>query len=281
MKWLLSAGCSLALVLVACSGNPPSGTDTGQVQGLAAGLQFDFVQESDLPAQDLQAYLKQAQDYADQISRRRQIDFFKVHTNPVGLRLKQGSHQADILSFIGTALERNDLNLELRLLSGSNTNLNLNYSGPLTLSSAFSRGEQNRLASVQAASGFQFELIQGLPPESFLRPYERHLDSLARILRSRYQAQPIEFDDAPLIYAVELNQELQGFVFFNQRNILRLGERKYADLQSVAFVDLDRQVAAAYTLLGFNPKATAAVSALPYQIMPLADLGTLIQFGEL
>ncbi len=283
MKRILTGGLALALSLLACA--PQINSTPGRVQGLnssqSKGLSTGLIQASDLPAKEFQAQLEQVQAYADQISRRRQIDFFKIHPNPIGLRFKQGDNQAEILSFIGTALERNDLNVELRLLSGSNSNLNLNYSGPVTLNSVSLQSSETSPLTVKSGSGFHFELIQGLPPESFLRPYERHLDSLSRYLRSRYQAQPIEFDDGPLIYAVELNQELQGFVFFNQRNILRLGDRKYADVQSVAFVGLERQLAAAYTLVGFNPKAAKAGVALPYQIESLPELGSLIQFGEL
>ncbi|MGV3526354.1 MAG: hypothetical protein ACO1RX_19195 [Candidatus Sericytochromatia bacterium] len=270
----------IALVaLSACAPTPyaPSSTHSAlRSQSSSPSLQSRFVQAADLPAPALARWTAQVQTYADEISRKRELDFFQVFPQPLGLQLQVGSEQAWVLSYLGSARTRNDLNVELRLLSARNSGLNLNYSGPVTLS----RSSENPAPLVQAAGeGLELELITGLPGNGVVERYSEYMDGLGDYLRYRFQSQPLAWDDAPLVYALNQNGEPQAFVFCNQRNRLVLGERKYADVQSVVVVSPQQGVQGSYTIIGFNPK-TPAVGAPPrYSIENHPDFGPLAVAG--
>lgn len=251
---------------------------TQQQAGSRLSLNAQFVQNAAVPAGLLAQQLKGAQAYSDQISERRELDFFRLHGEVVGLKLNENSF---ILSLLGTAQNRSDLNVEMRVLTGANTGMNLNYSGPVTRGLESDHTVSNAsVASPVEASGIHFELITGLPPEHITRTYGEVLEQWQRYLRYRFQSQPIQFDDGPLIYALTQQEQLLGFAFFNQRNILTLGERKYADVQSVAVVDAEGRLQGNYTLVAFNPKTASAQSPLRYQIEHPDGLGSLILLGE-
>lgn len=286
----LSGALALLALLSACAGpalQPLSRQLAAQtVQTASASrnsLEARFSQADAVPEALLASLTSQAQAYADDLSRRRELDYFRVHPQPVGLRLSIGSDSAWLLSFVGTSKDRNDLNLELRALVGKQLGLNLNYSGPVTLSrtAVASRPEAVQRQAVLTNSAFDFELITGLPGQGVTERYGDYLEGLTKYLSYRYQAKPIEFDDGPLIYAIHHQGTLQGFAFMNQRNRLILGERKYADVQNVAIVSTDRRLLGSYTVVGFNPKTGGAAQSPVYHVENHAEFGSLVQLGEL
>lgn len=266
----------LALSACAPAVSPPQQSASALVRNQAAlGLQSRFVQAADLPPTALKGWTEQVQAYADDVSRKRELDFFQVFPQPLGLQLQLGAEQAWVLSYLGTARTRNDLNVELRLLSARNSGLNLNYSGPVTLG----RGESQPPSLRAASSGLELELITGLPGDGVVERYSDYMDGLGDYLRYRFQGQPLAWDDAPLVYALKQQGEALAFVFCNQRNRLVLGERKYADVQSVVVVSPRRGVLGSYTILGFNPK-TPSVNAPPsYTVENHPDFGPLAVTG--
>ena len=273
------------LLLSACLPATPPGSSpsaplrAGSVRSQAVqNLQARFVESSALPPALLASLTRQAQDYADEVSRRREIDFFRLHANPLGLELKLGGESSWLLSYLGSSRAQAGLNLELRVLASDPPGMNLNFSGPVTLSRAAGQPETR---PARQGSGFGFELITGLPGGGVTEAYSDLLEALAAQLRSRYQARPFAFDDAPLVYALNHQGQLQGFVFFNQGNRLILGERKYADVQSVVLFSPQRRLLAAYTLIGFNPKTPETATDPVYRIETDPRLGELVEFGEL
>ncbi len=272
---------------MACTSAPPSPVRLPQAPLFTqtrqqSALQSRFVQQKDLEPALLKAVQSTAQNYSDRVSERRQLDMFQLHDQVLGLRLTADNHSASVISFLGTATTRSDLNVEVRALVGDRVGLNLNYSGPVT------RGESTSADSTEAslltanASALHFELITGLPGEAVTRAYGEHLTSLQQYLRYRFQSRPVTFDDGPLIYAVQTpEQDLLGFVFINSRNLLVLGERKYADVQSVAVIDPRGNLQGAYTLVAFNPKSSGPKKALNYTLeTPDRALGQLAILGD-
>ncbi len=297
-----SALAALVLTLAACQPvvplTPSQGRIQARVQTQSKGpLQVAVLSPEKIPVEIQTRTQAQAQVYADEVSKRRGIDLFYVHPVPIALQFNAGEQKAWILSYPGTSRLRSDLNLELRALvsgqSGAKAALNLNYSGPVTLGRSEPQAEQQaqslqpvfsalekQLAPRQNSQELSFELITGLPGNGVTEAYGDYLDGLQNFLRSRFQARPFAFDDGPLIYAVHQGQTLLGFVFQNQRNRLVLGERKYADVQSMVMVSSSREILASYTLVGFNPK-TAAPEQLPeYNQEDHGALGSLFIFGE-
>ncbi|PKL79828.1 MAG: hypothetical protein CVV27_01225 [Candidatus Melainabacteria bacterium HGW-Melainabacteria-1] len=270
------------LALTAClPGASPSlsGAVRSQAQSQSAlpAMNARFAESQALPAALLSDLSRSAQQYADEISRRRQLDFFGLHPNPLGLQLQVGEQRAWVLSWLGTSLERTDLNVEVRLLAGATRSLNLNYSGPVTLSRSGETVERQVIAGVD--TDFSFELLTGLPGQGVTDSYAEYLSGLAKYLPYRFQARPFEFDDTPLVYAITFQGQLQGYVFMNQRNRLVLGERKYADVQSVLVISPQRRILASYALVAFNPKSSGAQAALAYQIENHKEFGALVMIG--
>jgi len=284
----LAAG---VLTLLACQSGMPLSNTAARIQAqnnLAqqrSPLQVAVLAPEKIPTELQTRTQAQAQVYADEVSKRRGIDLFYVHAVPVALQLKAAGQEAWVLSYPGTSRLRTDLNLELRALvsavSGSKAALNLNYAGPVTLGrSAQNLAEERPLLARQNSEALSFELITGLPGNGVTEAYGDYLDGLQNFLRSRFQARPFQFDDGPLIYAVHQGQSLLGFVFQNQRNRLILGERKYADVQSMVLVSSSREILGTYTLVGFNPKTTAPDQAPVYTQEDHGSLGQLFIFGE-
>lgn len=276
---------ALALALVACTvAVPPAQqpqTSSQLRRQSASQLQSRFLTADQLPAAERAHFQQQVQAYADEISRKRDLDFFQLHSNPVGLELSKQGQLARILTYLGTARERTDLNVELRLLQAQGLGLNLNYSGPVTRNLQAAQLEPPQLVQLQAAAnGFEFELITGLPSEAVVSAYADFLEGLTAYLRYRYQAKPFSFDDGPLVYALHFQKQLQGFVFLNQRNIMELGERKYADLQSVVVIAPNRELLGAYTLVGFNPKTSSPQSNPVLQSDSHPEFGQFVTLGE-
>lgn len=268
----LSVGCGL----------PQASIRTAASQQVKARSEWPvrFLAPGAVPSSVLATLQAGAQKTADDASRRKDIDFFNLHANPVGLRIGSGDREALVLSFLGTSKDRTDLNLEIRALHASDqTAYVFNYSGPVTLAAA---PEVAKPAARRSRStGLAFELLTGLPGGNVTEAYGDFLERLGSYLQRRYQARPFAFDDAPIVFALQDGEEPVGFLFTNQRNRLVLGDRKYADVQSVAFVAPDGELSATYTLLGFNEKTSAPDKAPVYAIEEDDRFGTLVQFGAL
>jgi hypothetical protein len=226
----------------------------------------------DVPADVVTRARGPAQQAADEASRRRQIDFFKLPANPVGLQV--GS--AHVLSFVGTALHDADLNIELRaLVAGAHVDVAMNYSGPTTL------GRQPFAPTIKADDDPSFELITGLPGNGVDDDYADYLSHLQDYLAQRYDGQPFAFDDAPLVFAVHQGDAVTGFVLMDQGNRLVLGDRKYADVQSVACYTAEAKLAAAYVVVGFNRKTAGPGAAPKWALERDQRFGLIARCGEL
>jgi hypothetical protein len=268
---------TLALLTVlgttACSHAAPGLTARVPAALQAAGSSYAKVlAPKDVPAEVVTRALGPAQRAADEASRRRQIDFFKLPANPVGLQV--GS--AHVLSFVGTALHDEDLNIELRaLVSGTNVGVTMNYSGPTTL------GRGSFAPSLEAADETTFELITGLPGNGIEEDYADYLEHLQEYLAQRYNGQPFTFDDAPLVFAVHQGEAVTGFVLMDQGNRLVLGDRKYADVQAVACYTAQAKLAAAYVVVGFNRKAPGPGAAPTWVTEKNGRFGLIARCGEI
>lgn len=273
----------LALTLTACAqpaamapaAKAPAAVAAKAGRNLAAGvLRPDAVDPAVLAST-----LSGAQQAADEASRRRKIDFFHLHAAPVGLRVGQGEGAGYVLSYVGTSKQRTDLNIELRALyAPGQLGFSHNYSGPVTLAAAGASKPALRRARGGAVA---FELLMGVPGNGVDVAYGDYLEHLQDHLRARYQARPFSFDDGPLIFAVHEGDAVTGFVFTNQGNRLVLGDRKYADVQSVVHVSAEAEVLAAYTLIGFNEKTASPTSAPDYRFTADQRYGLFAEFGEL
>lgn len=250
---------------------------------LQGELSARFVEPQHVPADLIRTTLVPAQKTADNASKRRGIDEFHLHDNPVAMHIGSGPDAAWVLSILGTSRQRSSLNLEMRaLVAGGQTGFSLNYSGPTTLGLAQADRLMPAMSEGMQTVGKQlsFELVQGLPGGTVTNQYGRYLDRLGEHLRQRYNARPFQFDDVPHIFAVNQGGNLVGFLFTNQGNQLILGERKYADIQSVALFSPSGQRLCAYTLIGFNDKTVSPTSKPDYAIMDGTAWGPLVEFGD-
>lgn len=251
---------------------------------LQGELSAQFVEAAHVPADVIRRTLVPAQKTADNASKRRGIDEFHLHDNPVAMRIGSGPDAAWVLSILGTSRQRSSLNLELRaLVAGGQTGFSLNYSGSTTLGLAQADHRMPVMSEgLQTASKqLTFDLVQGLPGGTVTNQYGRYLDRLAEHLRQRYDARPFQFDDVPHIFAVNRGGSSVGFLFTNQGNRLMLGERKYADIQSVALFSPSGQRLCAYTLIGFNDKTVSPTSKPDYAILDDTTWGPLVEFGDI
>lgn len=277
--WGLAA---LGLV-VACQAQPTAVTGAA-VTATAARHQAvtaRVLTPGTVPAGLVATVLAPAQKAADDASRRRGIDFFQLHDNPIGLAITTGGDTAHVLSFLGTSKERHDLNVELRTLSGSTGTpvVAMNYSGPVTLGrTAIPSPPPSRTSQ---SGGLQIELLTGLPGNGVTDAYGDYLDHWSTTLQRRFQARPFQFDDGPLVFAVSHAGSPQAFVFCNQGSRLVLGERKYADVQAVTALSPTGEWLGGYTLVGWNAKTPDAHTNPVYHCETDDRFGTLAQFGDL
>ncbi|MDB5095933.1 MAG: hypothetical protein JWM80_354 [Cyanobacteria bacterium RYN_339] len=226
----------------------------------------------EVPADVVTRALGPAQQAADEASRRRDIDFFKLPSNPVGIQVGN----AHVLSFLGTALHDADLNIELRaLVAGPKVGVVMNYSGPTTL------GRQGFAPVVKTETDTTFELLTGLPGNGVDDDYADYLGHLQDYLAQRYNGQPFTFDDTPLVFAVHQGDAVTGFVLMDQGNRLVLGDRKYADVQSVACYTAEAKLAASYVVVGFNRKAAGPGAAPKWVTERDARFGLIARCGEI
>lgn len=278
--WAMALPLTL-LALAGCAPSAPTSAAAGPAAGMSASQRAPLaavLPPGSVPEAVVAQVLPAAQAAADEASKRRKIDYFQVHDGPIGLRIGQGPDAAHVLSFLGTARTRGDLNLELRAFqAGQSVGFHFNYSGPVTLGLAADQPQP----PAASGGGYRFELLMGLPGGGVISAYERYLDAFAEHLTRRYQARPFAFDDGPIVFAVHHEGEVIGFLFTNQTARLVLGDRKYADVQQVAFISTEARLEAGYTLLGFNPKTAEPGEAPRYRLSEHERFGTIAEFGEL
>jgi hypothetical protein len=277
IPFVLLAACALS----AC-GTVPAAVKSrvaSSVTARAAASYARVLAPKDVPADLVKLALAPAQAAADEASKRRGIDYFALSANPVGVQIGEGAAAANVLSFIGTSKKDADLNIELRaFVGGGQVGTSLNYSGQTTQSRMTIGLPAPTVA--KATETTTFELLTGLPGNGVADAYGDLLDHLGPTLVERFGAQPsFKWDDAPLVFAVHQGGNVTGFVFTDQGNQLVLGDRKYADVQSVAVYTPDANLAAAYTIVGFNRKTAAAGGAPTWHIDKDARLGTIARCG--
>jgi hypothetical protein len=269
----LTAGCQMAPRLLPAERLPVAAQ-------AARGLAAQVLTPDAVPAALVATVLPAAQKAADAASRRRGIDFFRLHGNPLCLQLRSGADTAHLVSFLGTSRARNGLNVELRALVGTGQPaFVMNYTGPVT---------QGRPVPTVSAppqpgrdAGLRFEFLTGLPGGGVTEAYEDYLNHWGERLQARFQARPFQFDDGPLVFAMVRADEPLGYVFCNQGSRLVLGDRKDADVQAVTAFAVDGRWLGGYTLLGFNAKTAGAGTDPTYRIETDSRFGTLAQIGEL
>ncbi|GIW22966.1 MAG: hypothetical protein KatS3mg068_1973 [Candidatus Sericytochromatia bacterium] len=199
------------------------------------------------------------QKAVDKASKLRGIDYFNLPKNPFALEITKENHKSYILNYIGTSKENIDLNVEVRSFIDSNNSVsyNFNYSGKMTLSNSRKTFGTYNLEPVISSKnlGLSFELITGMPPEGITKTFERELYNITSDLKKNYRLdKDIKIGEDILVYAIKFNDELQGFFIQAYRNILSLGERKYADLQISITISNDYKILNTYSVVAFNPK---------------------------
>ena len=280
MRGHLALSSVLLVSLLGC-GSPLGLLDTpgaASVRARNAETHVTALKPDAIPAPLREAVLGVVQKAADDSSRKKGLDYFTVHPNPVGLRIGTGPQAAYVLSFLGTSKDRNDINYEARaLVAGGKVGLTSNYSGPGTRSAA----TEHLLPRTASSDGeYQFELLMGLPGNGVTEVYERHMNRLGEHLTQRFQARPFRFDEDGFVFAVHHGDTLAGFLFTHQRNRLILGERKDADVQSVVLLSPEAEFLGGYTLVGFNAKTPDAATPPRYTWETPRGLGLVGIFGD-
>lgn len=269
-----------ALLLSACAAAPagPVARTTGALAARAAGY-ARVVAPGEVPAAIADPARARAQADADAASERRDIDFFALPDAPVGMAVGGGAEPAWVLSFLGTGRTDADLNVELRaFVAGADVGTSFNYSGPTTLGHAFAAPAPT--VAPARGRGPTFELLMGLPGNGVTEAYAEFMDALGARLVHQHDARPFAFDDAPVVLAVLEGGRPTGFVFTNQGNRLVLGDRKYADVQSVVCLTAEARVAAASTIVAFNRKTAGPGAAPAWEIERDGRLGTFATCGD-
>lgn len=249
----------------------------------AAGVKFKFVKSDKIAPEIITSTLAEGQKIADKESKKRDIDYFNLPKNPVGLEISTDKKLAYILNYIGTSKNTNELNIEMRTFyTPEKADFAFNYSGPVTNSRVKKVAKNERFLAGKKLknSELEFELITGLPPEYIINTYERYTDNLKNTLDKIYDPKTINFSfEDVLIFAIHYNQEVIGFYFDSHFNKLVLGERKYADLTIGAIVSIDNELKAQYALVGFNPKTELNKDPV-YKIINEDNL-LIVSLGEL
>lgn len=279
-SWRVGLSALGVLSLLGCGGKLPLGMTDGPAgfQARSQAIETQVLTSQDVPVALRQAVQAIVQKASDEASRKRELDRFAIHGNPVGLRIGSGPQAAYVLSYLGTSTERNDVNYEARaLVAGGAVGLTSNYSGAGTRMAATAP----TMPGLEAAPvGWRFELLMGLPGNGVTEAYERRMRRLAEHLTRRFQARPFQFGEDGLVFAVHRGDALAGFLFTHQRNRLVLGDRKDADVQSVVFMSPEAEWLGGYTLVGFNAKTPSAASDPTYTWESERGLGSFGIFGD-
>ncbi|MBC7543916.1 MAG: hypothetical protein H7338_14420 [Candidatus Sericytochromatia bacterium] len=278
---VLMLGWSLSACTITQTANAPAAASSAQSKARTS-LTAQVLLPQAIPADLITATLAPAQKAADDASRRRGIDYFVLHGNPVALRLRTPTAEGAVISYLGTSKDRHDLNVELRALIGAGPiSLIMNYTGPVTLGKRSMTAPATTALPTTKANGLHFELLTGLPGSGVTEAYGDFLGHLGEHLRQRYNVASYAFDDGPFVFAVTEANAPIGFVFCNQASRLVLGERKYADVQAVTALDMSGNILANYALIGFNAKTAGAEKNPIYRVDTETPFGSLIAFGDL
>lgn len=277
---------AIILTLSSCSTNTNSIQNISEQTSISSkvsksDLKIKFVDTKNIPNEVIDITQKEAQKASDKASKNRDIDYFDIHKNPVGLELTVANEKAYILNYFGTSKNTEDLNIEFRsMYTNSQNDYNFNYSGSITLSkSAKTTNLEKGKIKLNKKSSVRFELITGMPPEYIANTYENYLErQLKPALRTVYKVDTNISSDDIFPYAVYANDQVQGFCFITNRGIVRLGDRKYADLQTVTFISTENQIDAKYAVVAFNPKTKIGV-APKYEFKEISDIN-IVETGE-
>ena len=297
-----------ALAAGACTATPVAQPQPARPLGAQAQAAYArVVAPGAVPAAIAGPARVRAQAEADRASERREIDYFALPDQPLGLAIGRGPAPAWLLGYLGTGRTDADLNVELRALvagggGAADVGVTMNYTGETTLGrsvttskggeSALDRGASHTVSAPAFAmpaphaptsrtgSGPRFELLMGLPGNGVADAYADHATALAGFLARRFQARPFALDEVPIVFAVLEGDRPTGFVFTNQGNRLVLGERKYADVQSVVCLTAEAELAAAYTVVAFNRKTDGPGAAPVWQLERDSRFGTLARCGD-
>ena len=256
---------------------------TTKISNKNPGISFKFLKPEQISKEVITSTVTEAQKLADKASKARDIDFFNLPQNPVGLELKNHEDSAYILNYIGTSKNTPDLSIEMRAFFTPDGNIfSFNYSGPVTLSGKKNfMPEKSFLKSKNKGSGPSFELITGLPQEYIVNAYENYLErNIKDVIKQLYRPQNIKFDSENVfIYAVHNGAQLDSFFFESHHNFIILGERKYADLQIGIAISTEAEIKSNYMIVGFNPKTP--LNTQPEYEYKKIDGVNVVQLGEL
>ncbi len=262
MKKIISS-LSASLILVSCSSNINTNqvidtvnTSAKLTQKKKANIYFKFVKTPEIPNNIIDVTQKEAQKASDRASKTRDIDYFDIHKNPIGLEISANNEKAYILNYLGTSKNTEELNIEFRsIYTKSQNDYNFNYSGPITLSRIKNKNLEKGKINLNKNSSIRFELLTGMPPEYIVNRFENYIErELKPSLKMIYKVDANISDDDIFPYAVYNNDDIQGFFFLSSRGMVRLGDRKYADLQTGTFINTENEILAKYAVVGFNPK---------------------------
>lgn len=259
MRGGLAWGTALGL-LSACVG-PATPPKPLQVAGSAAVLGLSEAPLGPtLPSALLGRVLPAVQAAADEASRRRDIDFFRLQQQGVALRWRAPSGQeAWVLGLVGVSRERTEVAIEATaLVAGDGSPASVfSYGGPVAWQGA-SRSPawgQVAIGARKSPSAESWGLMQGLPPAQVLRAYGDRLEALARWLPARHGARPFAWDEVPLCFVLEAGDgKPLAFALANHRNRLVLGERKAADVRQLSLLSPEGAYLASATLVGWDAK---------------------------
>jgi hypothetical protein len=287
MKKKLFLPFSLALLLVFSCSNSQNNITYNNLNSLANSISnslvINFVTSDNIPKDIIGISDNICQKAVDKASKLRGIDYFNLPKNPFGLEIKKDNYKSYILNYIGTSKENVDLNVEVRSFidSKNNVSYNFNYSGEMTLSNSrktFGTYNLDPVISIQN-TGLSFELITGTPPEGITKTFEREVNNILSNLKKNYRLdKDIKIGEDILVYAIKYNNELEGFFIQAYRNILSLGERKYADLQIAITISKKYYVLNRYSIVAFNPKTELNKDPV-YKFKNFNDL-KIIEIGD-
>lgn len=240
--------------------------------------EIKFLDTKNIPNDIIELTHQEAQKASDKSSKARGIDYFNIHKNPLALEFNFNNEKAYLINYLGTSKNTQDLNIEFRsFYTTSEIGYNFNYSGPITLSNTKNIEKGN--TKLNKKSSIRFELITGMPPEYIVNSFEEYIEREFKPSIKMLYRRDIEISNDVFPYAVYADNEVKGFLFLNSRNVLVLGERKYADMQLVTFIDINNNIKSKLALIGFNPKTK--ISTPPkYEMKNIDDL-SIVEFGDL
>lgn len=283
MKKKISLLLPLIILASSCSNNQINDNyeQINQVNSLSKkiskNININFLDTKSIPSEIIDITQKDSQKASDKASKARGIDYFDIHKNPVALEFNFNNEKAYLLNYLGTSKNTEDLNIEFRsFYTNSEIGYNFNYSGPITISKT--KDIEKGANKLSKNSSIKFELITGMPPEYIVNSLDEYLErQLKPSLKMIYKVDTNISDDI-FPYAINVNNETKGFLFLISKSILRLGDRKYADVQLATFISNENEVSGKLVLIGFNPKTK--ISTQPkYDIKKIDDLN-IVEFGD-